>query len=88
MFGQMTVGDKLLTVVGIIVSALVTLDVIGADQSESVTAAVNAVVAAVLALRARPPQAAAIKPVLSAALSHWRRGVGVFLVMVVSWWFK
>ena len=54
MFGQMTVGDKLLTVVGIIVSALVTLDVIGADQSESVTAAVNAVIAAVLALRVRP----------------------------------
>lgn len=54
MFGQMTVGDRILTVVGIIVSALVTLDVIGADQSEAVTAAVNAVIAAVLALRVRP----------------------------------
>jgi len=54
MFSQMTVGDKILTVVGIIVSALVTLNVIGADQSESVTAAVNAVIAAVLALRVRP----------------------------------
>ena len=54
MFSLMTTGDKVLTVVGIIVSALVTLDVIGADQSESVTAAVNAVVAAVLALRVRP----------------------------------
>lgn len=54
MFSLMTTGDKVLTVVGIIVSALVTLDVIGADQSEAVTAAVNAVVAAVLALRVRP----------------------------------
>ena len=54
MFRDMTVGDRILTVVGIIVSALVTLDVIGADQSESVTAAVNAVIAAVLALRVRP----------------------------------
>jgi hypothetical protein len=38
----------------------------------------------VLALKAKPAQAAAIKPVLRAALSHWRRGVVIFFGIVVS----
>ena len=45
---------------------------------------IAACAAAVLAPRARPVQAAAIKPVFSAALSHWRRGVVLFFVIVVS----
>lgn len=54
MFSKMTVGDKVLTVVGVVVSALVTFGAIDAGQSDAITAAVNAVIAAVLALVVKP----------------------------------
>lgn len=52
--GQMTTGDRVLTVLGVALTALVTFGVIDAGQSDAITALFNAGVAAVLALRVRP----------------------------------
>lgn len=54
MFSQMTLADKIKTAIGVVVSALVTFGAIDAGQSDAVSAAVVAVISAVLALGVRP----------------------------------
>lgn len=54
MFSLMTTSDKVKTVVGVVVSALVTFGVLDAGQSDAISAAVVAVISAVLALSVKP----------------------------------
>lgn len=54
MFNAMTLRDKIITVVGVGVTALVTFGVIDAGQSEAVTGAVATFLAALLALGVKP----------------------------------
>lgn len=54
MFNQMTLGDKIKTAAGVLVSALVTFGVLDAGQSDAVNGLVVTAIAALLALGVKP----------------------------------
>ena len=54
MFSKMTTADKIKTVVGVLVAAGVTFGVLDVGQSDEINGAINAVIAAYLALSVKP----------------------------------
>ena len=54
MFNQMTLGDKIDTAAGVLVSALVTFGVLDVGQSDAVNGLVVTAIAALLALGVKP----------------------------------